>query len=71
MPHMHNEEYLVFERLHERERQIEMQHLLTHQRKSQLNSMQRLMGSIGILFIAIGKSKRISNTVNMPSDGTN
>ncbi|MGZ3625019.1 MAG: hypothetical protein ACXVDN_05165 [Ktedonobacteraceae bacterium] len=71
MPHMHNEEYLVFERLHERERQIEMQHLLTHQRKSQLNSMQRLMGSIGTLFIAIGKSKRISNTVNMPSDGTN
>jgi hypothetical protein len=54
MAHLHNEEYLVFERLHERERQIELQQKLANQRKLQLNSMQRLIGSIGAFFVALG-----------------
>jgi hypothetical protein len=51
---MHSEEYLVFERLHERERQMELQHQLAHQREPNLNSIQRLIGSLGTFFKAIG-----------------
>jgi hypothetical protein len=54
MAHLHSEEYLVFERLHERERQIEQQHKLAYQRERHLNSMQRLIGSIGTFFVALG-----------------
>ena len=43
MPHMHGDEYLAFERLHELQHQRERQHLLTHQRKHYLNSLQRLI----------------------------
>ena len=54
MPHMHSEEYLVFERLHERQHQMEQQRQLAHQRRSYLNSMQRLMGNLGTFFKALG-----------------
>lgn len=58
MPRMHSEEYLVFERLHERERQIELQHHLAHQNETQTNNFQRMMVSIGGFF----KSARPKNT---------
>lgn len=54
MPHMHSEEYLVFARLHERQRQIEQKHQLAYQRKPHLNGLQRLIGNLGIVFIALG-----------------
>ena len=54
MPHMHTEEYIVFERLHERQRQIEQQHQLAHPRMPHLNSMQHLIGSFGTFFKALG-----------------
>jgi len=54
MPHIRSEEYLVFERLHERERKMELQHQLAHQRRPLLNGIQRMIGSIGRLLIALG-----------------
>lgn len=57
MPRMHSEEYLVFERLHERERQLELQHKLATHNEPQLNNFQRMMVSIGGFF----KSARHKN----------
>ena len=47
MPHLHSEEYLAFERLHERERQMKQQHELAHQGESHMSNFQRMMGNIG------------------------
>jgi hypothetical protein len=69
MPHMHSEEHIAFARLHERQRKLEQQHQLAHQHKSYLNSMQRLMGSLGNYLIAIGtKCDGLRGTVNMLFD---
>ncbi len=54
MPHLHSEEYLAFERLHERQLQMEQQRQLSHQSRPLLNSMQRLIGSLGTFFVALG-----------------
>ena len=54
MPNMHSQEFLVFERLHERERQMELQHQLVHVRGLRLNGLQRMIGSIGGLLIVLG-----------------
>ena len=42
MPHMHGDEYLAFERLHQLQYQMEQQHQLMHQRKQYLTSLQRI-----------------------------
>ena len=54
MPNMHSQEFLVFERLHERERQMELQHQLVHVRGFRLNGLQRMIGSIGGFLILLG-----------------
>ncbi len=54
MPHMRSEEYLVFERLHARERQMELQRQLAHQNEPQINNFQRMMGNIGGFLVAVG-----------------
>ncbi len=55
MPQMHSEEYLAFERLHERERQMKQQHQFIHQRDSRLGNFQRMKGNIGGFFKALGR----------------
>ena len=48
MPPMHSVEYLVFERLHERERQMELQNKHAHHNELQINTFQRMMAGIGV-----------------------
>ena len=55
MPHMHNEEFLAFERLHERERQMKQQQKLAHQGAHHMSNFHRMMGNIGGFLIALGK----------------
>lgn len=54
MPHIHTEEYLAFERLHERQREIDTQRRLSHRHESHLINIQPLLGSLGTFFIALG-----------------
>ncbi len=54
MTHIHNEEYLLLERLHERQNELEQRHRLAHLRKSYLSRVQHLIGALGRFFIALG-----------------
>lgn len=53
-PHMHNEEFLAFERLHERERQLKQQHKFAHQGEPNVSNFQRMKGNIGGFLVALG-----------------
>ena len=56
VPNMHNEEFLAFERLHERERQIKQQHKLAHQGEPHMSNFQRMKGNFGGFLISLGTS---------------
>ncbi|HXX79821.1 MAG TPA: hypothetical protein VEI53_15115 [Ktedonobacteraceae bacterium] len=54
MPHMHDEEFLAFERLHERERQMKQQHKFAYRGEPHMSNFQRMVGNIGGFLIALG-----------------
>lgn len=54
MSPMHTQEFVVFERIQERQHEVEQRRLLTPLRRPQTRRMQRMVNRLGTCFIAFG-----------------
>lgn len=54
MPHIHSNDYLVFERLHEREYEAEQQRQLARLSRLHPSRVHHLIGNLGAFFVALG-----------------